>query len=201
MNRALLRHARGLAARRLGAPRCCQGWRAAQRIGAGAASGRGCRVHAASGAGGEGTIPKDLEVRSLTKDDVEVSFARSSGPGGQNVNKVNTKVDMRLKLDEALWLPEEAREALKRQEKKRINKEGVLVVTSTQNRTQLKNIEDALGKLQAMIDRAVESVREREVDPELLKELEKRKKRANENRLQSKKFTSMRKAERRMKDW
>jgi len=45
---------------------------------------------------------------------VTIQFARSSGAGGQNVNKVNTKVDMRFKLDEADWLEDDIREALRR---------------------------------------------------------------------------------------
>ena len=51
---------------------------------------------------------------SVVSEDVIVSFARSSGPGGQNVNKVNTKVDMRLPLHKAEWIPESVKEAVMR---------------------------------------------------------------------------------------
>ncbi|CAL5437151.1 unnamed protein product [Camellia sinensis] len=98
----------------------------------------------AASAGNE-PIPK------IKLDHVTVNFARSGGPGGQNVNKVNTKVDMRFNVKNAYWLSERVRERIIQMEKNRINKYGELVISSTKTRTQKGNIEDALEKLQVQI--------------------------------------------------
>lgn len=102
----------------------------------------------ASSAGDEPPPPK------ITLDHVTVNFARSGGPGGQNVNKVNTKVDMRFNVKSAYWLSDRIRDKIMQTEKNRINKDGDLVVSSTKTRTQKGNIDDALEKLQAIIDAA-----------------------------------------------
>ncbi|KAJ6415329.1 hypothetical protein OIU84_004174, partial [Salix udensis] len=70
----------------------------------------------------------------------------SGGPGGQNVNKVNTKVDMRFNVTNAYWLSDRIRERIMQMEKNRINKDGEIVISSTKTRTQKGNIDDALAK-------------------------------------------------------
>jgi peptidyl-tRNA hydrolase ICT1 len=78
------------------------------------------------------------------------------------VNKVSTKADMRFNVLDAEWLPEEVRMALLDMEANRVNSVGELVVQSDRTRTQKGNLEDALRKLQAMIEAAVVEVTPKE---------------------------------------
>ncbi len=120
-----------------------------------------------------------VSLRPLARADVDASFSRSSGAGGQNVNKVSTKVDMRWDVSAADWIPDEVKNALRHMEKNRFTKEGgsdgrgVLVVSASRHRTQRANLDDALSKLQAMLDAAVEAVTPRESDAEAAKRVAK----------------------------
>ena len=88
-------------------------------------------------------------------DRIATSFLRSSGPGGQNVNKVNTRVEMRFVVDDADWIPADVRGRLHTLQRSRINKTGELVVDSQKHRTQRQNRTDCEAKLRAMLAEAL----------------------------------------------
>ncbi|KAK9927450.1 hypothetical protein M0R45_024633 [Rubus argutus] len=140
----------------------------------------------------------NLPAPKITLDHVTVSFARSGGPGGQNVNKLNTKVDMRFNVKNAYWLSDRIKERVLQMEKNRINKDGELVISSTRTRTQKGNIEDALEKLQAIIDAA--SYVPPPPSEEQKKKIAKMAAIGEQKRLKSKKVLSDKKAFRRTRD-
>lgn len=96
---------------------------------------------------------------------IEMNFCRSSGPGGQNVNKLNTKVEYRFNIDAADWLPKETRERLKELNFNKINSEGFFILTCQEYRTQSQNKKEAQKKLQEIIDIASVPKKERIIVP------------------------------------
>ena len=90
----------------------------------------------------------------LDDGEIEESFVRASGPGGQNVNKVSSAVQIRFDLSGSRSLPEDLRERLGRLAGRRLTRDGVIVIIAQRYRTQERNRQDALDRLIALIRRA-----------------------------------------------
>ena len=83
--------------------------------------------------------------------ELKFTYSRSQGPGGQNVNKVNTKATLRWSVKENDSLPEHVRQRFLERYKRRITLEGDLVMTSQRFRDRGRNVADCLEKLRALI--------------------------------------------------
>jgi ribosome-associated protein len=90
----------------------------------------------------------------LDDSEIEESFVRASGPGGQNVNKVSSAVQIRFDLSVSRSLPQDVRERLARLAGRRLTGDGVLVIIAQRYRTQERNRWEALDRLIALIRRA-----------------------------------------------
>ncbi|CAG0879972.1 unnamed protein product [Cyprideis torosa] len=119
---------------------------------------------------------------------LEISYSLSSGPGGQFVQKRNTKVDLRFKIDQADWLSYDTRLKLVEQNKTKISKEGYFVVRSDKTRHGHLNVADCLDKLRELITQAEKGPKE--ISEECVERQRRLKERANRKRLEEKRYKS-----------
>lgn len=97
----------------------------------------------------------------LDEREIKEEFIHSSGPGGQNVNKVATGVQLRFNVANSHSLPEDVREHITSFAGNRISSEGILVIKATRFRTQTQNRRDAISRLVEIIRKSVEKPRRR----------------------------------------
>jgi ribosome-associated protein len=125
------------------------------------------------------TVPSHL-LRAVT--------SRSSGPGGQNVNKVETRVTIEVDIN-VLPLPDETKQRIHERLERRINRDGVLRITSQVERSQLANRDRALARMEELLRQALEEwkprKRTRVPKPQKQKRLEQKRRRAETKRLRS----------------
>lgn len=91
----------------------------------------------------------------IPEDELEFRFFRSGGPGGQNVNKVSTSVQMRFDVNNSPSLTEPVKERLKKLAGSRLTLDGVIVITAVRFRTQERNRADAIARLDEMVAEAL----------------------------------------------
>ncbi|OQX72299.1 MAG: hypothetical protein B6D61_14175 [Bacteroidetes bacterium 4484_249] len=122
-------------------------------------------------------IPFDREI--------VFSASRSSGPGGQHVNKTSTKVELRFNILNSVLFTDEEKIILLNKLKNKINSEGELIIISQESRSQSKNKETALAKFHELIERALTPQKKR-IPVKLPKAI-------NEKRLETKRIQSKKK--------
>ncbi|MDO9340076.1 MAG: alternative ribosome rescue aminoacyl-tRNA hydrolase ArfB [Bacteroidales bacterium] len=130
--------------------------------------------------------PEELTGRNLENEFI-FSTSRSGGPGGQNVNKVSTKVELRFNLVSTSLFTDSEKEIIFRKLKNKINKEGELILVSQSERTQLMNKKKVTEKFYVVVSKALTvPVKRRSTKPTFaskVKRLEEKKNRGNIKKL------------------
>lgn len=103
-------------------------------------------------------VTRDL---AISEDEIEEHFVRGSGPGGQNVNRVATAVQLRFDAARSPSLPDPVKQRLMRLAGQRLTRDGVVVIEARRHRTQEQNRKDALERLVSLIRQAAKRPRPR----------------------------------------
>ncbi|XP_003786190.1 peptidyl-tRNA hydrolase ICT1, mitochondrial [Otolemur garnettii] len=143
-------------------------------------------------------VPDDAKQANsdIPLDRLKISYCRSSGPGGQNVNKVNSKAEVRFHLATADWIAEPVRQRIAILHKNKINRSGELILTSESSRYQFRNLADCLQKIRDMITEASQTPKEPSKEDAQLQRI--RVENMNRERLRQKRIHSTIKTSRRV---
>lgn len=138
-------------------------------------------------------IPKpEIKINLVPATEITENFSRSGGAGGQNVNKVSTKVELRWSPIKSIAFSDLEKQLILNNLKNRINQQGELIVVCQESRTQGQNRSLALTKLQQLVTTALQVDKERiSTKPSYS---------AREQRLETKKKISQKKSDRRLPD-
>lgn len=124
--------------------------------------------------------------------EIKYKFSRSSGPGGQSVNKLSTQVELLFDVGNSSVLNEDQKLTILEKLKNRINKDGILSLKSDETRSQLKNKEIVISRFFKLIEDVLKPIKQRKPT--------KRSKASVEKRLRNKKIKSDKKKDRKIKD-